>query len=280
MQLIDTVEKMSAWEGAAPVVLVPTMGALHAGHLALIEEARALAGDEGSVVTSIFVNPAQFGREEDLTAYPRELETDLAKCRDAGTDIVFHPQPDDMSAGDQSVRVSESSIAKLLEGTSRPGHFDGVCTVVLKLFNIVVPKIAVFGKKDYQQLAVIRRMVRDLHLDIDIRGIETVREEDGLAMSSRNVHLGDEERAQAPVIRAALLEAMNAVKAGDTKSAALRQKVVSTIRQNAPLARIDYVEIADAQTMQPVATAAIGETVLAAAVFFGDTRLIDNIEIN
>ncbi len=279
MELIESVDEMAVWRGAAPSVLVPTMGALHAGHVALIEEARRLAGDVGSVVTSVFVNPMQFGEENDLKSYPRDLEADVAKCGAAGSDVVFHPEADDMYAADASIAVSESSIAKFMEGRSRRGHFDGVCTVVLKLFNLILPEIAVFGKKDYQQLAVIRRMVRDLNLYIEIRGVETVREKDGLAMSSRNAHLNKKERAQAPAMRAALLEAREQIEAGDTNSASLRQRVVSTIRQSAPLARVDYVEVADAETMQPVEDAT-GDTLIAAAVYFGETRLIDNLELS
>ena len=197
MIILRTVAELAQWRNntaGSPVVFVPTMGALHEGHLELMREARKLAGDRGSVIVSIFVNPLQFGPKEDFSKYPRELEADAAKCESVGVDAIFNPGADEMYPPDRSVVVLETKLGTRLCGASRPGHFDGVCTVVLKLFNLVRAQIAVFGKKDYQQLAIIRRMVRDLNVPIRIIGHETVREPDGLAMSSRNRYLDPHER--------------------------------------------------------------------------------------
>ena len=257
-----------------PVVLVPTMGALHAGHLALVDRARREAGRQGMVVVSIFVNPLQFGPKEDLSRYPRPLRRDLALCREHGVDLVFHPDADGMYAPGRSVFVDESLLTGGLCGRSRPGHFSGVCTVVAKLFNLVRPHAAVFGQKDYQQLAIIRRMVRDLNFPLEIIGEETVREPDGLALSSRNVYLTPEERAQAPVLRRALLLAKGRADAGERNVARLR-RVLEKELATAPLARVDYAEIVDAGDLQPIKT--LDRPALAAlAVKFGRTRLIDN----
>ncbi|NIP92456.1 MAG: pantoate--beta-alanine ligase, partial [Akkermansiaceae bacterium] len=187
-----------------PLALVPTMGALHEGHRALIRAAREIGGPEGSVLVSIFVNPLQFDRAADLAAYPREFESDLATCRALGVDAAFFPASGEFYASDHSVTVREDLLARHLCGATRPGHFDGVCTVVLKLFNLLCPDHALFGKKDYQQLAIIRRMVRDLAVPVQVHGIETVREPDGLALSSRNLNLTPEQRTDAPRIRRAL----------------------------------------------------------------------------
>ena len=254
------------------------MGALHEGHLTLIRRARQLAGPKGAVAVSIFVNPTQFGPKEDLSRYPRPLAEDLAKCRAEGVDIVFLPEAAAFYAPDHSAWVDEALISTGLCGASRPGHFRGVCTVVAKLFNLVAPDVAVFGKKDAQQLAIIRRMVRDLDFQIKIVGVETHREADGLAMSSRNQYLSAEERAAAPVLRRALLEARAAARVGVTAPAKLRARVVKRI-ERAPLARIDYVEAVDAETLGKP-TAKTGKLLIAVAVFFGKTRLIDNIEIS
>lgn len=262
-------------EARGPLVLVPTMGALHAGHLALVEKARALAGSEGSVVVSIFVNPTQFGPNEDFSRYPRPIEADLAKCREAGVDIVFAPTPEEMYAPDHSVWVDELNLSTGLCGASRPGHFKGVCTVVSKLFHIISPHIAVFGKKDYQQLAIIRRMVRDLHFQVEIVGVETVREPDGLALSSRNQYLSPEERKEALILRQALLAA--AAGGASVPPQTIREQVVAFISRS-PLAQIDYVEVVDADTLG-VPTPDSKALLVAVAVFFGKTRLIDNVEI-
>lgn len=251
------------------------MGALHAGHAALIDRARRAAGPGGFVVVSIFVNPAQFGPKEDLARYPRPFARDRRLCAAHGVDLIFHPSAEEMYAADFSTYVEESAVATPLCGTSRPGHFRGVCTVVLKIFNIVRPDAAVFGLKDYQQCAVIRRMVRDLDLPVRILACSTVREADGLALSSRNAYLTPAERAQAPVLRRALLAAEAAWRRGETSAARLRRVLLREIAA-APLARVDYAEIADGDSLRPVKTAA-PKTVMALAVFLGKTRLIDNL---
>jgi pantoate--beta-alanine ligase len=251
------------------------MGALHVGHAKLISEARRLAGPNGKVVVSIFVNPTQFSPAEDFSRYPRPLDADKKLCADLGVDLIFHPAAEAMYPADFSTFVEETSVATNLCGASRPGHFKGVCTVVLKLFQIIQPKIAVFGLKDFQQCAVIRRMVRDLHLSVRIVPIPTVREADGLALSSRNRFLSSEERAQAPVLRTALLAAQKAWRGGETRPGPLRQIMIKALSK-ASLARVDYVEVADANTLQPV-THVGRDSVLALAVYFGATRLIDNV---
>jgi pantoate--beta-alanine ligase len=253
------------------------MGALHRGHTTLIDRARALAGPKGTVVVSIFVNPTQFGPKEDFSRYPRPFAADKKLCAAHGVDVIFHPTPAEIYPEGFSTYVEETVVSSLLCGASRPGHFRGVCTVVLKLFQIIQPQVAIFGLKDFQQCAVIRRMVRDLHLPVRIVPVETVREPDGLALSSRNQYLSAEERAQAPVLRAALLAARKAWQEGEKSAARLRQLIVRKIG-GASLARIDYVEIADAETLQPIKDAG-RNTIMALAVFFGRTRLIDNLRL-
>ncbi len=260
-----------------PVALVPTMGALHAGHLALIKQARRVVGANGWVVVSIFVNPLQFGPAEDLSRYPRPLRRDLALCRKSGVNLVFHPGAAEMYAPGQSVAVNETLLSAGLCGESRPGHFGGVCTVVAKLFNLVRPQVAVFGRKDYQQLAVLRRMVRDLNFPVRIVPADTVREPDGLALSSRNMYLQPDERAQAPVLRRALLLAAEKVNAGEQNAGRLRAAITKELA-GAPLSRMDYVEIVDEETLQPVQRIE-RPTLMALAVFFGRTRLIDNLVV-
>lgn len=253
-------------------VLVPTMGALHAGHISLMRRARENAGAGGEVVVSIFVNPLQFEPGADFSRYPRPEAADEEICRAEGVALIFRPSPNEMYFSDRSTFVEETTLAERLCGASRPGHFRGVCTVVTKLFNLMAPDAAVFGEKDFQQLAIVRRMVRDLDFPVEILAGPTVREPDGLALSSRNQYLNHEERAQAPVIRAALLEAANA----DEKSA---EKLLEAVRHkisSAPLARVDYAEIVGADDLQPRLTIA-PRTLLAVAAFFGRTRLIDNI---
>jgi pantoate--beta-alanine ligase len=261
----------------APVIFVPTMGALHRGHAALIDRARILAGPRGTVVVSIFVNPTQFGPREDFSRYPRPFAADKKLCAAHGVDVIFHPKAEEMYPAGFSTFVEETELSKLLCGASRPGHFRGVCTVVHKLFQIVQPQIAVFGLKDFQQCAVIRHMARDLYLPVRIVGVETMREPDGLALSSRNQYLSVEERQQAPVLRAALLAARKAWQNGETNPARLRQLIVKKI-STASRARIDYVEIADADSLQPIPRAD-RNIVMALAVFFGPTRLIDNLRL-
>lgn len=253
------------------------MGALHAGHLELIRRARQLAGPKGTVIASIFVNPTQFGPKEDLSRYPRPFSTDAKLCRKNGVDLLFAPSAAQMYPAGHSTYIEETELKKVMCGKSRPEHFRGVCTVVGKLFNILAPDVAVFGRKDYQQLAIIQRMVRDLNFPIQIVPVETVRESDGLALSSRNQYLETEERKQAPVIRGALLEARKLAKGGQGDASFLRDFVRKKISAT-PLARIDYVEVVDGKTLQPVARAT-RNTIVAAAVFFGRTRLIDNIKV-
>lgn len=260
-----------------PLVLVPTMGALHDGHLALVRRAREAAGTDGSVALSIFVNPIQFDRPGDLAAYPKPLDDDLAKCRAAGVDLVFTPEPGAMYFPDRSVTVTESLLSRHLCGATRPGHFDGVCTVVLKLFNLFQADAAVFGEKDVQQLAILRRMARDLDLQVEILGHPTIREPDGLAMSSRNVRLLPEHRADAPRIRRAL-EGVRALLHCGERCAAPFLAAARKHLEDSPFLRVDYLELVDAETLQPVARIQ-RPTVLAAAVFYGEVRLIDHITL-
>jgi pantoate--beta-alanine ligase len=259
-------------------VLAPTMGALHRGHGELIRIARNAAGRDGEVAVSIFVNPLQFAPGGDYAKYPRPEEVDDEFCRKAGVDILFRPSVEEMYAADFSMSVEENSLAKTLEGKSRPGHFRGVCTVVAKLFNILSPDAAVFGEKDFQQLAVIRRMVRDLNFPVEIIGAPTVREADGLACSSRNQYLSAGEREQAPVLQRALQAARQLVADGERST----EKIVAAAREvitTASLARIDYLEIVNAETLQQAAEAG-PDALIVAAVFFGKTRLIDNLRLS
>ena len=282
MNIINNVRQLRSWTSinrGTRCVFVPTMGALHEGHAALIRAARELAGQAGNVIVSIFVNPTQFGPGEDFSKYPRTLIEDLGLCRDNGADAIFAPKAEDLYLADRSIQLFETSLSKTLCGASRPGHFDGVCTIVAKLFNLVQCDDAVFGKKDYQQLAIIRRLVRDLDFNVVIHGINTVREADGLAMSSRNRYLTEAERAQAPVLRAALLKARELyIKGGERDGKVLRKLIVDQIAAEAPAGRVDYVEVVDASTLQ-TPTEATELVLIAVAVFFGSARLIDNIEL-
>jgi pantoate--beta-alanine ligase len=275
MKTLITIASLSEKKSNRRRVLVPTMGALHNAHLELIGAACEHAGPDGEVAVSIFVNPLQFEPGSDYGRYPRPEKTDEDFCRDAGVDLLFRPTLVEMYADDRSVFVEETSLSRMLCGKSRPGHFRGVCTVVAKLFNILTPEAAVFGEKDFQQLAIIRRMVRDLNLRIDIVAVPTIREEDGLAYSSRNRYLNAEERKEAGVLRKALLRGAQITRGGETSTA----RVVSTVRETiaqAPLARIDYVDLVDAGSLQPLEVMRVN-SLLALAVFFGRTRLIDNI---
>ncbi len=254
-----------------PIVLVPTMGALHPGHASLIDLARKHAGSDGSVLVSIFVNPIQFDKSTDLENYPRTEDEDLNICQSHGADGVFLPEPSEMYFKDRSITVTENLLSQHLCGATRPGHFDGVCTVVLKLFNLTRCDAAVFGEKDFQQLAIIQRMVRDLDLQVQIVPQATLRESDGLAMSSRNRRLTPEQRADAPRIRKALLTASSKPSAKEILSTACEIIEVS------PLTKIDYLTLVDAETLQP--TEQITQsTILACAVFYGEVRLIDHIK--
>ena len=274
VKILTTIAEAQAQPHATRRVLVPTMGALHKAHGELIRVARQAAGRDGEVVVSIFVNPLQFQPGSDYERYPRPEKADEEFCRNAGVNLLFRPSTEEIYAGDRSTFVEETSLSCTLEGASRPGHFRGVCTVVTKLFNILTPDAAVFGEKDFQQLAVIRRMVRDLSFNVEIIAVPTIREDDGLACSSRNMYLNPDERKQATVLYKALQTAANAGEKSAADLVALAQKVVS----EAPLARIDYVELVDAETLQPVEIAG-PNTVLLVAAFFRKTRLIDNIRL-
>jgi pantoate--beta-alanine ligase len=274
MRIITTMAEAQAQPHAKCRVLVPTMGALHKAHGEMVRVAREHAGHDGEVVLSIFVNPLQFEPGSDYERYPRPEKTDEEFCRSAGVDFLFRPSVAEMYADDRSVFVEESSLSITLEGRSRPGHFRGVCTVVAKLFNILSADVALFGEKDFQQLVIVRRMVRDLNFKTSIIAVPTLREEDGLACSSRNQYLSLEERKQAMVLHKALQAAANA----GNKSAREIVDLVSKVIGEAPLARIDYVELVDAETLRQVETIR-PNSLLALAVFFGKTRLIDNIRL-
>lgn len=274
MRIITTMAEAQAQPRAKRRVLVPTMGALHKAHGEMVRVAREHAGHDGEVVLSIFVNPLQFEPGSDYERYPRPEKTDEEFCRNAGVDFLFRPSVAEMYAEDRSVFVEESSLSSNLEGKSRPGHFRGVCTVVAKLFNILSADAALFGEKDFQQLVIVRRMVRDLNFKTRVIAVPTLREEDGLACSSRNQYLSLEERKQATVLHKALRAAANA----GNKSAREIVDLVSKVIGEAPLARIDYVELVDAETLQQVETIK-PNSLLALAVFFGKTRLIDNIRL-
>jgi len=257
-----------------PLVLVPTMGALHEGHLALVRRARRLARGTGTTAASIFVNPTQFGPSEDFGRYPRSFEQDSALLRQNGCDLVFAPDAPEMYYPDRSVEIVENSLSQVMCGASRPGHFSGVCTVVAKLFNLFRPDIAIFGAKDFQQFAIIRRMVRDLNFLVRLEAHPTVREPDGLAMSSRNIYLSAEEREQAPVIQQVLQRAEKKVREGRGSVAGVVDWMRAQI-QLAPLAKVDYVVALDPVNLQ-TASQLRPPMLLAAAVLFGKTRLIDN----
>ncbi len=277
VEILTTVATARSLVKNKPLVLVPTMGALHKAHLQLIRIARAHAGPDGEVAVSIFVNPLQFEPGSDYQRYPRPEKADEDFCRDAGVDLLFRPPVGDMYFDDRSTFVEETSLSSVLEGKSRLGHFRGVCTVVAKLFNILAPDAAVFGEKDFQQLAIVRRMVRDLNFNIDIIAVPTIREDDGLACSSRNQYLNVEERKQATVLRKALMK--GAAMAGDGEKSAAR--IVSAVRETieqAALARIDYADLVDAENLQSIEVVR-PNSLLALAVFFGKTRLIDNIRL-
>ena len=254
-----------------PVGLVPTMGWLHAGHRALIERAR---GENATTVVSIFVNPKQFGDPADLDRYPRNEARDVEICDEAGADIVFAPSVDEVYPPGFDSTVNVGAIADPLEGAARPGHFDGVATVVAILFNLVGAQRAYFGQKDAQQLLVIRHMARDLAIPTEVLAHPTVREPDGLALSSRNVHLTPEERDAAPVLRRALLAARTAWEAGERSGSVLRERMRSTLEKE-PLATADYVSVADVETLREL-DHVNGAALLSLAVRFGTTRLIDN----
>jgi len=252
--------------------LVPTMGALHEGHLSLIRRARK---DCGAVAVSLFVNPTQFGPAEDLEKYPRTFAADRAACEELGADVLFAPKAEEMYQPDAETFVVQDRLAAVLEGASRPTHFRGVLTVVLKLFNIIAPDVAYFGQKDYQQTVVIRRMVRDLDVPVEIAVLPTVREPDGLAMSSRNRYLSADERRQAVCVYQALELARSRFARGERSAERLLAEMRGRIDKERA-ARIDYVQVVESDTLRPVEQAKTGDVALA-AVFVGTTRLIDNV---
>lgn len=259
-------------------VVVMTMGALHAGHIELVHRARQLAGEGGQVVVTIFVNPLQFGAGEDLDSYPRDLDGDVAKVGAAGADVVFAPTPDVVyPGGDPAVRVSAGTIGTVLEGAVRPGHFDGVLTVVLKLLHLVRPDAAVFGEKDAQQLVAVRRMVADLDVDVEIIGVPIVRDDDGLALSSRNAYLRPDQRAAALALSAALRAGGEVAAAGGNPAAVV--KATRGMLDRHPGVDVDYVALVEPSTVTPLAPGADGEGLLLVAAQVGTTRLIDNTAV-
>jgi pantoate--beta-alanine ligase len=273
-----------SWQRAGVRVgLVPTMGYLHAGHISLVHRARALVGRRGQVVISIYVNPTQFGPHDDLSRYPRDLARDARLCREAGVDVIFAPDDQQMyprgEGGDFSTFVAEEVLSRGMEGKSRPTHFRGVTTVVAKLFNIVQPELAVFGAKDFQQAAIVKRMVRDLNFPLKIVVAPIQREADGLAMSSRNKYLVGDLRAQALVLSRSLAKARAAVRKASRPIPAARLKAeLKRFIERAPAARVDYVEFFEPDTLAPVPSVTRGAQ-MALAVFIGKTRLIDNAHL-
>jgi pantoate--beta-alanine ligase len=277
-KIVNTPTAMSAWSEAARsrgerIAFVPTMGALHAGHVSLLSAARKVAD---RVVLSIFVNPTQFGPKEDLARYPRDLDGDLAKAASANTDVAFVPEAKDMYPPEAQTFIDVREVSQGLCGERRPGHFTGVATVVCKFLNIVRPHLALFGEKDFQQLAVIRRMVVDLNMPVEIVGQPTVREPDGLAMSSRNAYLSPTERTQALAISQGLWAARERFTAGEREASVLAIAALAIIQERVD--RIDYVEIRDADSLRPV-DRLDRPAVFLAAVYVGATRLIDNVRL-
>ena len=255
------------------VALVPTMGYFHEGHLSLIRWARQ---NSDRTVVSLFVNPAQFGPGEDFEDYPRDFERDSELARELGTDVLFAPDGTQMYPENHATWIQVPELARHLCGASRPGHFQGVCTVVGKLFTIVLPHVAVLGRKDRQQLAIVTRMARDLNMPVEVVGRPIVREEDGLALSSRNTYLDAEQRREAPLIHAGLKWARERFAAGETDAAAIKEGVREYYQRNVPSGQIDYIEVVDSREMHPVEEAG-NEALLAVAVYLGRARLIDNI---
>ena len=276
MRIITTIADMQALAGSLRtqgkmIGLVPTMGFLHEGHLSLLRSARR---ENDALVASIFVNPTQFGPREDLDRYPRDPEGDRSKCESAGVDVLFMPEASEMYPDRPSVFVTIEGVSDVLEGAVRPGHFRGVATVVAKLFHIVQPHRAYFGQKDYQQCAVIRRMVHGLNMDVSVAVLPTVREQSGLAMSSRNSYLNEDERQRAAVIWQALGEGERSYRTGMRDPERIRKAVRSVLEKD-PALLIDYIEVADPVSLAPLSRAAESMVVLV-AVRIGSTRLIDN----
>lgn len=287
MQLIKSaaaVQRMAKqWKRRGiPIGFVPTMGSLHEGHLSLVRRARREVGSRGKVVLSVYVNPTQFGPGEDFARYPRDLKRDLKLCRAEGVDVVFAPADGEMYSGrgnaPASTSVVEDQLGRRMEGASRPGHFRGVTTVVAKLFHLLQPEVAVFGAKDYQQAAIVRRMVRDLFFPVKIVVAPTLREPDGLAMSSRNRYLRGDLRVQARVLWRSIQVARASVRRAKWVSAARLKAQIRRLIEKEPAARLDYVEFFDPQTLVPAARVRRG-TQVALAVVVGNTRLIDNARL-
>lgn len=280
MKIVKTIKEVreivKSWKNEGNSIgFVATMGYLHEGHASLID---ASVKNNDKTVVSIFVNPMQFGPTEDLDKYPRDLERDSKLCENAGANLIFHPEKEEMYFEDFSSYVDINGLSDELCGKSRPIHFRGVCTVVTKLFNIVNPDRAYFGEKDAQQLAIIRRFVRDLNIDIEIIGCPIIREEDGLAKSSRNTYLSKEERQAALILSQSLNLAKDAINSGERNSSVVIDIISNNIKKE-PLAKIDYIEVVDSLSMKPVKT--IEKSVLVAiAVYIGKTRLIDNFTFN
>ncbi len=276
MNIISTInevrEQIKEWKKQGLTVgLVPTMGYLHEGHKSLID---AAVKENDKVVVSVFVNPTQFAPGEDLETYPRDLDRDAALCQEAGAALVFHPEPSEMYHQNYSTYVDMRTLTQGLCGKTRPTHFSGVCTVVSKLFHIVQPDRAYFGQKDAQQLAVIKHMVEDLNFAIKIVGCPIIRAEDGLAKRSRNTYLNEEERKQAVILNQALQKGKEQIENGERRSSQIKQMIIQII-ETMPLAKIDYVEIVDFQTLESIEEIK-GEILVAVAVYIGKTRLIDN----
>ena len=276
MKLVHTISEVRAqvkdWrKQGLSVGFVPTMGYLHEGHKSLIERA---VKENDKVVVSVFVNPMQFGPTEDLASYPRDIERDCALCQDAGAELVFNPEPSEMYAPDFCTFADMTGLTDVLCGKSRPVHFRGVCTVVSKLFNIVAPDRAYFGEKDAQQLAVIRRMVRDLNFDIEIVGCPIIREDDGLAKSSRNTYLSDEERKAALILSRSLELAKKALENGERNADKIREIISENIKTE-PLSRIDYVEVSDLFILERQDTIK-SDILVAIAVYIGKTTFVEN----
>lgn len=280
MKIVSTVSEtrniIKEWKrNGLKVGLVPTMGYLHEGHLSLIKKA---VSENDRVAVSVFVNPTQFGPGEDYETYPRDINKDAALCESAGADIIFHPEASEMYPDGSCTYVNMTGLTDALCGKSRPTHFQGVCTVVSKLFNIITPDNAYFGEKDAQQLAVIKRMVKDLNFDINIVGCPIIREEDGLAKSSRNTYLNKDERQAALILKEAIFCGKSLVENGEKDASVIVGKMKDIINSE-PLARIDYVELVDMNTMKNI-SAIQGEVLCAIAVYIGKTRLIDNFIYN
>ena len=279
---IASIEKLLAERAkfAKPVVIIPTMGALHEGHLSLLKQGRKIVGEKGTVVCSVFVNPIQFDKKDDLINYPRTLERDLSVCEDAGVDVVFSPEAAKMFHADASVVVGESLLSTTLCGASRKGHFDGVCTIVLKLANLVQPQSMIFGEKDFQQVAVVKRMVRDLNVPVSIEVGETVREEGGLALSSRNERLSEKGRKDASVIFKTLKAVAQALESGELAPEGCISFFEKELSKVKTVTRLDYVELVHDETMQQVDNSYRGRAVLGVAIFFEQVRLIDHISVD